>query len=114
MRIAKIRDSNLSGSCMLGASLEKADLSGSNLSNTNLRWAVFDGALLTNVNLKDADLRRADLRGARGITCDQLTKARNWAECFRDSALACGKPIPQPVEGKAVLIRQLIATGEIQ
>ena len=115
---ANLRDANLRGANLFQANLRGADpywanLSGANLFQANLRGADLRGADLHRASLNGANLRRASLNGAnlnganlhwanlsgaKGITCDQLSTAKNWKIAFRDVALACGAPIPVEVQ----------------
>jgi uncharacterized protein YjbI with pentapeptide repeats len=56
---------------MAGCDLREAKLSGVDLNRTNLMSAQFDEAVLFA-----ADLRGANLRGARGMSSLQLSQAR--------------------------------------
>lgn len=101
----------LNSSVLVNASLIEANLSDATLSGANLFWADLDGAQLSGANLQDADMRcthmqntalllanlmDSDLRGALGLTCDQLKSAKAWETVLRDRTLACGAPIPTP------------------
>jgi hypothetical protein len=58
-----------------GAYLSRANLSRTNLSEANLRGAYLGRANLGRANLIGAYLREADLRGAKGVTNEQLSAA---------------------------------------
>jgi uncharacterized protein YjbI with pentapeptide repeats len=66
------------------------------LSGTNLSGAHLEGANLFKSVLDDADLAGAYLYEAEFLNCAQLAVTRNWQSAFRDEALACGAPIPNP------------------
>lgn len=66
-------DANLSRSEFADADLTRVDMSG-----TNLLGSVFRGADLSEATLTDATLSFADLRGAIGITPEQIAQAR-WS-----------------------------------
>jgi uncharacterized protein YjbI with pentapeptide repeats len=73
-------NANLRGVSAVGADLQQARLQGANLRAVNfqdsdLRGAIFSGANLAGADLTDADLSGADLRGAYGITPEQLATA---------------------------------------
>ena len=82
---ANLREADLVGADLRGASLKEASLTGANLFQANLTGANLRGANLTGADLVEADLRGAslteanltgaDLRGATGITQEQLEQA---------------------------------------
>lgn len=85
------------------ATLEGADLVGANLKRTNLDNTKLRGAILAGRTLRRSTIwLRADLRGARNITCSKLTTAKKWEMAYRDPALACGAPIPEPPKAGAI------------
>ncbi len=98
-----------------GADLCAADLRGVDLREADLRGADLRGAILGQISIpRDwgddgfahgeetfwTDLDGANLHGVRNLTCDQLTRARNWEKCFRDLDLECGRAIPERNEPK--------------
>jgi len=73
-------NSNLGGVSAQDADLRNARLQGANLRNVDfrgcdLRGAIFGGANLEGANLDEAELSGADLRGAYGVTPEQLARA---------------------------------------
>jgi hypothetical protein len=48
----------------------------------------------------DATLTEANLQGAKNLTCEQLTQARNWQTTYRDTSLKCGAEIPVKEDGE--------------
>jgi uncharacterized protein YjbI with pentapeptide repeats len=50
--------------------------------NANLRGAFFEGT-----NLEDADLQKADLKGAKNLTIEQLSKVKTLYEAELDEEL---------------------------
>lgn len=106
---AQLKGANLKGANLFGADLSEANLnavslSGAILDRARLRRAIllsaflegaylreadFEGADFSKANLKDADLSGADFREVEGLTCDQLTKAKNWETVTRDIDLSC-------------------------
>lgn len=71
--IGILREADLAAAELAGAFLEGADLSGS-----DLRRADLGEAALSEANLSKADLEGADnLRGAQGVTQEQLDQARS-------------------------------------
>lgn len=74
---------NLSQAQFVGANLSRsgfadADLSHADLSETNLLGSVFRGSDLANATLTGATLSFADLRGAIGVTPEQIVQAQ-WS-----------------------------------
>jgi uncharacterized protein YjbI with pentapeptide repeats len=80
-----LANANLEGAYLLSANLTNANLISANLMNADLLDAD-----LTDADLTDADLTNADLTGTIGLTCKQLTQAKNWQLSYRDEELACG------------------------
>jgi uncharacterized protein YjbI with pentapeptide repeats len=70
LRECSLREVDLSGSTLIGASFARADLTGATLKRVNARSASFAGARLEGADLSASDLREADFRGAH------LTDAR--------------------------------------
>ena len=102
-----LRDSTLVGANFEGAVLRDVDLRRGNLFKANFRNAKFTTIVaLMDANLREADftgaefspgevsINDADLRGAIGLTCQQLTVAHWWETAFRDAGLACGGSMP--------------------
>lgn len=78
---ADLSGANLSGADLSDAYLIRADLSGANLAGADLSRAVaseadFSGANLAETGFAGAYLCGTDLRGAVGLTCEQLELAR--------------------------------------
>ena len=100
---------DLSNASLRGLDLVKVDLSRADLRRTDLRGTILSGALLVGADLSSAnffkalvvgaDLSSANLIDAKFFNCPQLVAARNWQTAFRDSDLACGRPIP-PIPGR--------------
>ena len=94
LRSTDLRDANLRNATLWGADLRGADLREVDLEYATLWSAILQGANLRNANLRGASLLHADLREAEGISCRQLTQAKNWTKSYRDKSLACGETIP--------------------
>jgi len=82
---------NLAGGCFSGANFRGSCLHHAVMDHINLFQAD-----LSYTNLDDADVKEGDLRGAIGLTCNQLTSAYNWDTTYRDDDLACDAEIPEP------------------
>lgn len=87
---------NLSLANFTGANMQNGDFrstvfSLSNFNHASLRLANLEGTVFTC-----ADLDKADLRDAKNLTCEKLSRARNWQQAYRDPELACGASIPTP------------------
>ena len=79
---ASIKNGQVSGANLQFTTLIKADLSNANLIKTKFKGAVMIDCNLSNTMLAGADftdtnLFKADLRNAKGLTAEQLSKSRN-------------------------------------
>ena len=101
---AKLLGANLRGADLRDTDLRRAALAGAILKGADLQGARLDGASVFQVLAQWLGPRmrsptewavRADFRGARNLTCEQLSQAAHWEQSFRDPGLACGRPIPQ-------------------
>jgi len=86
LREADLRRSNLRGY------LHQADLRGANLKHADLRAADLREADLTRADLTDANLEKADLQGAylqsaKGLTLQQLSRAKTLHNARLDREL---------------------------
>jgi uncharacterized protein YjbI with pentapeptide repeats len=70
------------------AELVAADLRQTVLSGAYLSGAVLAGADLTDADVSGADIKYADLRGVKGLSADQVKKAKNWDSALYDDTLA--------------------------
>lgn len=93
---ATLSRANLTGANLVFADLTDANLLGATLTDATLYRATLIGADLRYATLSGAGLNGADLRRAKGLNCEQLTKAGNWEMTYRDPELACGADIPEP------------------
>jgi uncharacterized protein YjbI with pentapeptide repeats len=104
---ADVREANLLGAKLKGTGLYSARLQGANLQDTNLEEAYLPGAKLQKATLNFANLQRANLleaeleeanlewanlegaifRGAKGLTKEQLSKAKNHLLAIYDVGL---------------------------
>jgi len=78
---SNLKDADLQGAALHRAVMRRADLSGSVLWGADMREAVLVEAELRGALLKEADLTGADLSGARlgrarGLTAEQLGRAK--------------------------------------
>ncbi len=67
---------NFKDAYLIKAQLENAFLIKSNFKNAFLMESNLRGCYLTGADFENASLYKADLRGAKGITLEQLTKAK--------------------------------------
>lgn len=65
-------------------------------------YSVLNGSLIASANL----------RGASGLSCEILSQAIGWELAYRDPELACGAPIPDPLDDLRVAQRDLAAAGD--
>ena len=84
---ANLRHGNLKGANLRHANLEEANLSFTNLSFTNPWGANLEGANLTGANLEGAKLVWIALRGAEGLTIEQLSRAKTLYTAALDPEL---------------------------
>lgn len=83
----KLQGSNMKNAQLSGANLQfstpiKANLSGANLIKAKLKGAVMIDCILADsmvsgADFTDANLFKTDFRGAKGLTAEQLSKARS-------------------------------------
>lgn len=92
---ANLLSAKLAGSTLNGAILKETILQETNLEYADLVNAKFQGAFMLDADLSDANLAGANLKGVIQLTCDQLQKAHNWEESYRDKDMACGAKIPK-------------------
>ena len=100
---ANLAGARLNSACLHSAVLEGADLRGADLSMAEFSFAQIDGANLGNytVGQRSPDgpsTYVTDIRGAIGLTEEQLMTTIDWEHAIRDKELACGKPIPEAQE----------------
>lgn len=74
---ANLGEANFSGANLTGAFLTGADLDGANLTGANLRSVVLIGANLIRADLSGADLSSTNLSDTKGVTDEQLSKAKS-------------------------------------
>lgn len=96
LQYADLNSADMRYANLLAANLRYAKLFNVNLEGALLQDANFEGAYFGGANLQDAYLGKAHLRGVKKLTCEQLTKAKDWFLADRDAELACGKDIPEP------------------
>lgn len=72
---ADLRRANLTGADLTGADLNGVVLSGGSLAGANLTRALLVKTRLDGVDFTGANLDRTDLRGAIGITAEQIARA---------------------------------------
>ena len=87
LTLADFRDANLSGADLTAANLTGAILSGADLQNANLKRAKLVRTRLNGANLTGANLDRTDLRGAQGLTEEQLASAVNSSKGILDERM---------------------------
>jgi uncharacterized protein YjbI with pentapeptide repeats len=84
---ANLRHGNLKGANLRHANLQHANLEEANLSFTNPWGANLEGANLTGANLEGAKLVWIALRGAEGLTIEQLSRAKTLYTAALDPEL---------------------------
>jgi uncharacterized protein YjbI with pentapeptide repeats len=93
LRQAKLISANLKSANLTSAVLHGADLRDANLSNCRLTKSV-----LTQADLTGATLTKADLRGARGLTPEQIRSTKDWSRAIFDLQTAQLLGIAQDIE----------------
>ena len=80
---------NFKDAYLIKAQLQNAFLIKTDFSNAFLMEADLTGCYLTGADFENASLYKADLRGAKGLTVEQLTKAKTlYLAKFDDDILA--------------------------
>ena len=78
---------NCESASMIKCDFENAQLIKTNLQNAFLMDANFKFAMLAGTDFTMANLMKADLRGAQGLTVEQLSTARSLAKALLDPEL---------------------------
>ncbi len=65
---------------------------GCDFAGVEFKQTSLDGLEFSYTDKTDEKKDMSNLRGAKGLTCDMLTKAINWEYTLRDKALDCGRP----------------------
>jgi uncharacterized protein YjbI with pentapeptide repeats len=99
---ANLHEAHLEGAALYGAHLEGATLYGAHLEDANLWFARLKGA-----NLDEAHLEGADLKGATGLTQEQIDSAFGDAATQLPEGLCRPKRWTAPVDGPAPEQRDL-------
>lgn len=76
LELADLSDANLAHAHLQGARLFAAQLTNADLTGADLEQTHLDSADLTGADLTDANLHLADLRTSRGLTVQQVLKAK--------------------------------------
>ena len=89
LRLANLTLADLRSAQLNSTNMERAELSGAMLVGASLREANLRGAKLVKCRVEgadftDADLAKADLRGVKGLTNEQLDSARNADQAILD------------------------------
>lgn len=85
--LGDFRNAKMSNANLTGADLNASVMSGADLSNANLTKACFVKTRMDGVKLDGANLDRTDLRGAQGITAEQLAAAKNSDRAVLDERM---------------------------
>ncbi|MGB6562062.1 MAG: pentapeptide repeat-containing protein [Candidatus Binataceae bacterium] len=93
---AILKAANLTQANLLGANMRGANLTAANLQDAILTGLVMDGVDFTRANLAGADLSRADLRNARGLTAAQLKLANTDSGTRMPEGMPAGVDQPSP------------------
>ena len=85
--LGDFREADLSGADLTAAELTGSVLSGARLSGANLSRTRLVKTRLEGVDLTGAKLDRTDLRGAQGLTAEQLASARDSDKVILDERM---------------------------
>jgi uncharacterized protein YjbI with pentapeptide repeats len=94
LRRAIFKAANLTQAILLGASVRDANFTAANLQDAVLTGLVMDGVDFTRANLAGADLSRADLRNAVGLTAAQLKLANTDSGTQMPPGIAATGDVP--------------------
>jgi uncharacterized protein YjbI with pentapeptide repeats len=87
LRGAYLWSAKLLGADLGGAQLDNAILIGADLRGANLGGAHFQGTVLNEADLSGTSLEGADIRGALGLTTNQVCSAKSRRGAILDDAL---------------------------
>jgi uncharacterized protein YjbI with pentapeptide repeats len=93
---AIFKAANMTQANLLGADMRGANLTAANLKDAILTGLVMDGVDFTRANLAGADLSRADLRNAQGLTAAQLKLANTDSGTRMPEGMAAAVDQPSP------------------
>lgn len=96
LRRAIFKAANLTGANLLGARMRDANFTAANLQDATLTGLVMDGVNFTRANLAGADLSRADLRNAVGLTAAQLKLANTDSGTLLPQGMPAALDAPSP------------------
>ena len=101
LRGAYANGANFQDAYLIKAEMENAFLIKSNFRNAFLMEANLQGSYLMGADLEHASLYKADLRGAKGLTAEQLSKAKTLYMASLDPELfeEVKKMVPELIEG---------------
>jgi len=90
LSLTNLQDADFSGAKMTGATLTRAQLRAgifleTNLKNADLRGAFLTGAIVRDAHFEGANFDGADLRGAIGLTVEQVCSSASWRGALLDS-----------------------------
>lgn len=87
LRDAFLWKTNLQDANLLFSDLQGAFLADTNLQKANLQGANLQSAILSDANLQGANFRECDLRGARYLYVEQLSKVKTLYDAKLDSEI---------------------------
>ena len=89
---ASFRQASLISADFRGARLGNADFGDADLTQAKFAYADLRGASFSPKSAEGIGVHMADLRGVRGLTCDELKRMDDWQSACRESDLDCGTP----------------------
>ena len=89
---ASFRQASLISADFRGARLGNADFTDADLTQTEFAYADLRGASFSGKSIVGMSVRKADMRGVNGLSCEELKSMNDWQSACRDSQLECGAP----------------------
>jgi uncharacterized protein YjbI with pentapeptide repeats len=109
LSLTNLQNADFSGAKLMGATMTRAQFRGgifldTNLKNADLRGAFLGGAIVRDAHFEGVNFEGADLRGAIGLTAEQVCSSASWRGALLDpDVLAivqtrCGPAFVGPVK----------------
>ena len=89
---ASFRQASLISADFRGARLGNADFTDADLTQTEFAYADLRGASFSGKSIVGMSVRKADMRGVNGLSCEELKSMNDWKSACRDSQLECRAP----------------------
>lgn len=105
---SSFRRASLIASDFRGARLGNADFIDAKLTETNFSYADLRGASFSAKSIVDGEtvhnvtVHKADLRGVKGLTCEEFMRLDDWQSACRDPHLQCGAALASQCGPEAI------------